>query len=585
MPGVTPGGLFELHVNFVGAKIIFASYILLLNFSILSTMKRKLRLHNTKSPLYISLAILLIICFSQCQNPRAAKVQRDLSITPLNAVTGLYTDSLEMENYISNQQMDDSSANQLRNFYNSRNFQFAWFSEKGLSEQTKVLYDLDKNFRSTRGDSSANLKALQNRIDRLLLLDTVIKEADSNLRQLEYKLTSHFFSFVREAYSGNVDPAKLQWYIPRKKIDAVAVLDSLIRDKGEMQTADVPLNAYYFSLNKELSRWSAIAKKNDWPALVLKSILNLQEGDSSAVVKAFKLRLIDFGALSPADTTAFYTKSIDTAIKKAQLQFGQAGTGKPGTALMNSLNMPVKKRIEQILINMERMRWIPVMPEGKFLLVNIPEYKLHVFENRKEVLNMGIVVGKEAHQTVIFSNTLKNVVFSPYWNVPASIVKAEILPAIAKNKRYLAQHQMEIYGKSNSLPLIRQKPGNSNSLGRVKFLFPNSYSIYLHDTPAKSLFTEQRRAFSHGCIRLSQPTSLAEYVLKDDPQWTPVKIKAAMQQNKETWVRVKQPIPVFITYFTSWVDQKGMLNFRDDLYGHDAKMASLLFPEAISLKK
>ncbi|SDL75511.1 Murein L,D-transpeptidase YcbB/YkuD [Pedobacter antarcticus] len=546
----------------------------LLKFSILSTMRLK----------FIVIAPLLFL-FIQCQQKPENKVIRDTSITPVNAVTKLYTDSLDMEKFISSQQLDDSAANRMRNFYNSRNFQFAWFSEKGLAEQTKVLYDLDKNFRSSNGDSSVTLKNLQTRIDHLLTIDTVIKKADTSLTLLEFNLTSHFFSFITDAYAGKVDPAKLQWYIPRKKIDAVAVLDSLVKNKGNDTNGNAPLNSYYVTLNKELSHWSAIAKKGSWPDLEFAALQKLKPGDSSAIISTLKTRLAAFGALAPTDSSGLYTLAVDTALRLAQQQFGQQVTGKLTASLVKSLNIPVRKRIEQILINLERMRWVPVMPEGRVILVNIPEYKLHIFEDRKEVLNMGIVVGKEAHQTVIFSNTLKNIVFSPYWNVPPSIVKAEILPAINRNKNYLAQHQMEIYGKSGGLPLIRQKPGSTNSLGRVKFLFPNSYNIYLHDTPAKSLFTEQKRAFSHGCIRLSQPKTLAEYLLENDPSWTKEKITKAMQQSKETWVQVKQPVPVFITYFTAWVDKNGLLNFRDDVYGHDSKMAALLFPQTPAARK
>lgn len=546
----------------------------LLKFSILSTMRLK----------FIAIAPLLFL-FIQCQQKPENKVIRDISITPVNAVTKLYADSLDMEKFISNQQLDDSAANRMRNFYNSRNFQFAWFSEKGLAEQTKVLYDLDKNFRSSNGDSTAALKSLQARIDHLLTTDTLIKHADTSLTLLEFNLTTHFFNFITDAYAGKVDPAKLQWYIPRKKIDAVAVLDSLVKNNGQDTNGNAPLNSYYVTLNKELSRWSSIAKKESWPDLELAALQKLRPGDSSAVIAALKNRLVAFGALDPADSSDLYTPAIDTALRLAQQQFGQQATGKPTASLIKSLNIPVRKRIEQILINLERMRWVPVMPQGRVILVNIPEYKLHIFEDRKEVLNMGIVVGKEAHQTVIFSNTLKNIVFSPYWNVPPSIVKAEILPAISRNKNYLAQHQMEIYGKSGGLPLIRQKPGSTNSLGRVKFLFPNSYNIYLHDTPAKSLFTEQKRAFSHGCIRLSQPKTLAEYLLENDPSWTKEKITKAMQQSKETWVQVKQPVPVFITYFTAWVDKNGLLNFRDDVYGHDSRMAALLFPASQTAQK
>ena len=153
------------------------------------------------------------------------------------------------------------------------------------------------------------------------------------------------------------------------------------------------------------------------------------------------------------------------------------------------------------------------------------------------------------------------------------------MPAIKKDPNYLKKKNMEIIGGSATSPVIRQKPGASNALGRVKFLFPNSYSIYFHDTPSKGGFARESRAFSHGCIRLSEPKELAEYLLRNDTTWTPEKIKSAMFKGKETYVKLKEKRPVSISYFTAWVDPEGLLNFRDDVYGHDARLASELFLE------
>jgi murein L,D-transpeptidase YcbB/YkuD len=180
-----------------------------------------------------------------------------------------------------------------------------------------------------------------------------------------------------------------------------------------------------------------------------------------------------------------------------------------------------------------------------------------------------------AHNTVIFNGNLKYVVFSPYWNVPPSIIQKEVVPGIKRNKNYLANHNMEWNSGA-----VRQKPGPRNSLGLVKFLFPNSYNIYLHDTPSKSLFSESTRAFSHGCIRLAEPKRLAEYLLRNDPGWNEASITKAMNSGKEKYVALKQTIPVFIGYFTAWVDRDGKLNFRDDIYGHDKEMAEHLFATA-----
>lgn len=190
---------------------------------------------------------------------------------------------------------------------------------------------------------------------------------------------------------------------------------------------------------------------------------------------------------------------------------------------------------------------------------------------------MNVVVGKEGHNTTMFTGDLNQVVFSPHWNVPPSIVKNEILPAMSRNPDYLASQNMEITGDEGGLPKIRQKPGGENALGQVKFLFPNSFNIYFHDTPSKSLFDRDKRAYSHGCIRLSDPFKMAQYLLRNQPEWSPERIMDAMNSGEEKFVKVKNPVPVFITYYTAWVDERGQLNFRDDIYDHDQKLAKKMF--------
>jgi murein L,D-transpeptidase YcbB/YkuD len=203
-----------------------------------------------------------------------------------------------------------------------------------------------------------------------------------------------------------------------------------------------------------------------------------------------------------------------------------------------------------------------------------------MYEGKNKAFEMVVVVGKEGHNTMMFNGDLNQIVFSPYWNVPPSIVKNEILPAMARNSNYLANQNMEQVGTEGGLPKIRQRPGEKNSLGRVKFLFPNSFNIYFHDTPSKSLFERDKRAFSHGCIRLAEPEKMATYLLRNNPEWTPERISDAMNSGTEKFVKLKDPVPVIITYYTAWVDENGLLNFRDDVYAHDNKLAQKMFGNA-----
>jgi murein L,D-transpeptidase YcbB/YkuD len=196
---------------------------------------------------------------------------------------------------------------------------------------------------------------------------------------------------------------------------------------------------------------------------------------------------------------------------------------------------------------------------------------LHYYENEKKVWECNVVVGKTMTKTVVFNGNIKHVVFSPYWYVPPSIINKEVKPGMRRNPNYLAAHNMEWNGGN-----VRQKPGPRNSLGQVKFIFPNSNNIYLHDTPSKNLFKEDERAFSHGCVRVAKPRDLAMRILRHQPEWTPEKIDAAMNAGTERFVPVKENLPVYIGYFTAFVDTDGELNFRKDIYARDARLYSML---------
>ena len=277
------------------------------------------------------------------------------------------------------------------------------------------------------------------------------------------------------------------------------------------------------------------------------------------------------------DNTNIFDSSLLFAIYQIQKRYGLPISSNINNSFIQILNKPISRLIQQILINLERARWLPQEKDSNYFLVNIPEFTLHVFDNAVNTWDMNVIVGKAATSTVIFSGNLKYIVFSPYWILPNNIVKNEILPNFIKDQNYLEKNNMEQYGNSNGLPMIRQKSGPKNALGLVKFLFPNSYEIYFHDTPNKNYFSSTNRSLSHGCIRLSEPKKLASYLLRNDTSYTENKIDSLMNLPKEKWIGLPKAIPVFIVYFTTWVDKNGLLNFRNDIYGHDEKMKTKLF--------
>lgn len=265
-------------------------------------------------------------------------------------------------------------------------------------------------------------------------------------------------------------------------------------------------------------------------------------------------------------------------------------TGKMDAATRAALAVPLDDRIHQVVVNLERWRWMPDDLGARHLLVNIPYYHLMARENGAVVKDIRVVVGKPGHETPIFSDEMETVVFSPYWNIPDTIVEGETAPAQVKDPRYLARNNIEILrvSESGAEPVdpskvdwddadalkqlaFRQRPGPGNALGHVKFLFPNAHNVYLHDTPADALFARTGRAFSHGCVRVEEPEALAQYLLRDDASWDLASIRAAMASGVEKHVRLTTVLPVHIVYFTAWVDDKKGLHFQPDVYGYDKK--------------
>jgi murein L,D-transpeptidase YcbB/YkuD len=288
------------------------------------------------------------------------------------------------------------------------------------------------------------------------------------------------------------------------------------------------------------------------------------------------------------------------ALKHFQSRHGEKADGVLGAATFAELTRPLDARVQQIVLTMERFRWLPAKLASAPIIVNIPEFRLFAFESTSDteaqIHQMDVIVGKafEATETPVFTADMTYLIFRPYWEVPYSIALKEIVPGARAHPTYLDKHQMEIVRGSGEAATVmantkenvalvakgvlrvRQKPGPNNSLGLVKFMFPNPYNVYLHSTPAQALFKESRRDFSHGCIRVSDPVGLAEYVLRDSPEWTREKILAAMNGTETLTVTLKNRIRVFVVYGTALATEDGNILFFDDIYGHDQRLEAAL---------
>lgn len=499
---------------------------------------------------------------------------RDYSINKENAYNSIFLDSLAMESYIENRQLADKKiAGRIRSFYNARNYQYAWFSPSGLTEQARFFWNQYDYAVTHLKDTTLVNSSFYKKAESYMNQEKVtFNSKDSGMLHTEFGLTEQFIRFINSTYEkGYVKRKEQEKFIPIKKMHPLLMADSLLNKKHKDEKYYEDVNEMYAALKKQLATYYTIAKNGGWTAIpVIKA--SLKKDDSDPAIPLIKKRLQSTGDMPGADTSRVFTDTLELAVKKFQKSLGYKQTGILTPGQVKDMNVTADKRVQQILINMDRMRWMPQQPKGNLIIVNIPEFMLHVYDGNKTLFDMVVVVGKVGNNTMMFNSDLSYLVFSPYWNVPASIIKNEILPAIARNPNYLDRKNMERFGNG-----IRQRPGPGNALGKVKFIFPNSFNMYFHDTPSKGFFNEDKRAFSHGCIRLSEPQKMAEWLLRNDADWTREKIVAAMNRTSELSVKLKQPVPVFIIYYTAWVDNEGNLNFRDDVYRHDAELAEKMF--------
>lgn len=541
---------------------------------------------------YIFPAILATLLFAGCLNnaentsgeggePSKPKniSKRDLSITKANAYSDLFFDSSALADYIANNKVADSIANRMTSFYNARNYQFAWFTSEGFTEEAQLYWNLFDHYLTYSGDTSLANKPLEKQMNRLLNDSFTVSANNKSFRQTELRLTESLMGYALKNFEkGYVKRKELERFVPFRKVDPIQLADSLLSKKHKDNKYFEDINASYKALKDQLQKYYDIHKQGGWP--IIPAITKpLKKGASSPAIVPIKKYLAITGDMPGNDTSAVFNDTLAQGITSIQQRFGMKTTGTLNKELIKEMNVPVRDRIEQLLINLGRMRWMPSQENGTLIIVNIPEFNLHVMENGKKVFDMNVVVGKEGHSTMQFTGTMNQIVFAPYWNIPPRIVTNEILPEIEKDKNYLEKNEMENQGDKDGdgIPDIRQLPGEKNSLGKVKFLFPNSFDIYLHDTPAKSLFSQDKRAFSHGCIRLANAQQMAEYLLRNDPDWDSEKIAQAMNGKEQKVVKLKNKAEVFITYYTAWVDDAGQLNFRQDVYEHDKKIREKLF--------
>jgi murein L,D-transpeptidase YcbB/YkuD len=381
----------------------------------------------------------------------------------------------------------------------------------------------------------------------------------ANIADADVLLSAAYTAYAADMLVGQIDPKTVSqaWHIPAESREVDSALVRTLQEPSmeEGLAAMAPQDSGYAVLKDAYARYRKIDSAGGWPAVA--------KGGAGKAALSKRLAVEGYLADSAAASTP---QSLTAAVKAFQDRHGLTADGTLNTATLTELNVSAADRVKEIALNMERHRWLPRQLGSKYIYVNVPAFRLDAYDSGQKVLTMKVVVGAEyqGKVTPVFSDSMEMVVFRPYWNITPDIQASETGPKAAADPGYLARNDMEYY-KDGDATRIRQKPGDKNSLGLVKFLFPNSFNIYLHDTPAKSLFAKTDRAVSHGCIRLEHPDQLGQFVLG----WPVEKVRQQMESGPDNkTITLPKKIPVYIVYFTAY-ERDGQLYFGNDVYSRD----------------
>ena len=480
----------------------------------------------------------------------------------------------------------------VRAFYTETGTTLAWSRDTPTKRTDEALAVLAFARAHGLDPNTYQLAALT--AERDLLARPPKAEQRRALAVFDVRLTAALIRLGRDVAVGRTEPMAVdrRWKAQRSTPNLAATLAASRDDMSEWLRAIQPQHAEYAALVRGLAALQGADAKGSWravPSVVVKP------GASHSGIAVLRMRLAASGDLGAASVDGNrYDQPLEHAVRVFQEHHGLSATGRLDPKTLAALNVPLGTRLRQVALNLERWRWLPDDLGARHFRVNIPSFHLEAYEQGKIVFDIRAVVGKPGNETPIFSERMTHVVMSPYWNIPPKIAADETMPAAWADPDYLDRQNIEVVRVSDNRTTVvdtstldwsddqalaglrfRQRPGAGNALGFVKFMFPNEYDVYVHDTPAEALFSRLGRAFSHGCVRVEEPLELAKYVLRDQSRWTPEAIVGAMHAGTETHVKLREAIPIHILYFTSWVDPKGGLQFRDDVYGYDAKQAAL----------
>lgn len=477
-------------------------------------------------------------------------------------------------------------------FYSDRQFVPLWLNERGLNDLGRGLpVQLADSRLQGLNPEDYHLRCINANVNRLNSTLKSQKQMDPKaLADLDLLMTDGFMIYASNLSTGKVDPERLYplWLSEKEKANIIAGLDSLVRTRDLAETIKgfAPAHEQYWRLVDAAQKMEKVVAAGGWPTLPAGE--SIRPGDRNPQVGLLRRRLQISGELGQTEAVVdadVYDEVLEIAVKKFQLLHGLATDGVVGPNTREALNVSAAQRRQQILLNLERWRWLPHRWDNNYIVVNTAAFSLMAHRPGKTV-TMRVIVGKDYQKTPVFSEKMSYIEVNPYWNVPRSITAKELLPEIKKDPGYLAKHNYQIVSSDGIISpwmidwetvsarnfhwRIRQKPGAKNALGYIKFMFPNRFNVYMHDTPDRHLFKRARRAFSHGCIRVQKPLELALLILQqDDPNWTRERLEQLIQGGKRRILNIHSDWMVHILYWTAWVNDWGQLQFCQDIYDRD----------------
>jgi murein L,D-transpeptidase YcbB/YkuD len=502
----------------------------------------------------------------------------------------------------------ESDKHFLKQLYTQLFYLPIWIKKDKPSKISQELFDLIQTDRSLEKstDLYLNMLALEEEMGQLYAYKSSIVQKVN----WEFKMSQLYEEYAHYVLYGSINWGALQARLSNLRVSAITAgwitykpdssplkvaEKAILTGSLKKAFAEAEPNKYHYkALRKALDRYIDIKEDGGWPHIDLQGLL--KPGRIHPAVPVIRKRLRITGDYTPCEESE-EGNQYDLCLKKAVIHFqernGLSAKGVIGKNTLKALNKTVEERIAILKINLDRIKWLHKRPDNRHIIINIPDYRLYYEENGKLKMTMKVIVGKRKNPTPIFSNRVKSVVLNPYWNVPKSIIQKEMIPKLLRNSNAMAREGIDIYtgwGKdaqkvsggsvnwaeyrySKTVPYrFAQRPGNKNALGRIKFLFPNQFHVYMHDTPSKYLFKREKRSYSHGCIRLEKPRLMMETIASFNPNLDLDKANKILKSKKNTYFSLEHTIPIDVVYLTAWVDYDGMLQFRDDVYHYDELM-------------